>query len=85
MPSDEYLRNFGHAFSSRWKSDLSSAWSCQRLKSRRTLNCGSEPEAGGAGGGLPPAAAPAMRERRQRERERDGKPDSAIAELMNLR
>src|SRR5688500_14385261 len=43
LPSDEYLRNFGHAFSSRWRSDLISSVSCQRLKSRRTLKCGSDP------------------------------------------
>lgn len=37
--------NFGHAFSGFSKSDSSSATSCLRLKPRRTLNCGSGPDA----------------------------------------
>src|SRR5688572_10524056 len=52
LPSDEYFRNFGHAFSSRSRSDLISSVSCQRLKSRRTLNCGSEPLRCGARAGV---------------------------------
>src|SRR5450756_637118 len=37
-----YLRNFGYAFSSVFMSAWSSATSCQRLKSRRTLKGRSE-------------------------------------------
>ena len=61
LPSDESFRNFGHAFSSFSKSAFSSAMSCQRLKSSRTLNCGSEP---GLRGWRRCAAAPHATRRR---------------------
>ncbi len=42
LPTDEYLRNFGHAFSIVFMSAMSSATSCQRLKSSFTLKVRSE-------------------------------------------